>query len=82
MQDSEISAIIQVLNRVMEEEFMTVRGMAHRLGFSAGHLSMILSGQRRPGIRFVRAVIERFPELGPVLLSSKHEPPEKREPSD
>lgn len=63
MRDDEIETLIVFLQRVQEEQYLSLKGLAYRLGFSAGHLSMIYSGKRRPGIRFMRAVFEHFPEI-------------------
>lgn len=63
MRDDEIETLIVFLQRVQEEQYLSLKGLAHRLGFSAGHLSMIYSGKRRPGMRFMRAVFEHFPEI-------------------
>jgi len=76
MRDSEIRAMIRALRRIEAEQCLSSRGMAHLLGFSAGHLSMIYSGKRRPGIRFVRAVIEHFPEIRGLIAESLRTPPE------
>ena len=70
MEDSEIEVMIQVLRRLQEDQYLSLKGLAHQLGFSAGHLSMIFSGKRRPGLRFVRAVVERYPEIRQLL--AKH----------
>jgi len=63
MQEQEVHAIVEALRKLQEEGYFSLRGLGRRLGISAAHLSMIFSGQRRPGIRFVRAVLVRFPEL-------------------
>ncbi len=76
MRDSEIKAMIQALRDIEREEYLNLRGLARRLGFSVGQLSMILNGKRRPGIRFVRAVVERFPEVRQLLADSLSEPQE------
>jgi transcriptional regulator with XRE-family HTH domain len=76
MRDSEIKAMIQALRDIEREEYLNLRGLARRLGFSVGQLSMILNGKRRPGIRFVRAVVERFPEVRQLLANSLSEPQE------
>lgn len=67
MRDDEIETLIDFLKRIQEEQYLSLKGLAHRLGFSAGHLSMIYSGKRHPGIRFMRAVFEHFPELRSCL---------------
>ena len=76
MRDSEIRAMIRALRRIEAEQCLSSRGMAHLLGFSAGHLSMIYSGKRRPGIRFVRAVMEHFPEIRELIAESLRTAPE------
>ncbi|MEA3407346.1 MAG: helix-turn-helix transcriptional regulator [Chloroflexota bacterium] len=63
MRDDEIETLIAFLRHVQEDQYLSLKGLAHRLGFSAGHLSMIYSGKRRPGIRFMRAVFDHFPEI-------------------
>jgi hypothetical protein len=63
MRDDEVSALICLLKRIMRQEHMTAQGMARGLGFSASHLSMIFARKRRPGIRFMRAVMARYPEV-------------------
>jgi hypothetical protein len=63
MRDQDIDALVDALSRIRERDYLSIAGMARRLGFSAGHLSMVFSGKRRPGIRFVRAVFEHYPEI-------------------
>lgn len=72
MQDQEIHALVEALRRLQEEGYFSLRGLGRRLGISVAHLSMIFSGQRRPGIRFVRAVIARFPELRALVSETLH----------
>ena len=62
--------MIEALHKIEAEQYLSLRGLAHKLGISAGHLSMIFSGQRRPGMRFVRAVLESFPEVRRVIAQS------------
>jgi transcriptional regulator with XRE-family HTH domain len=69
MEDDEVRALVRILKRIMEGEFLTVQGMARRLGFATSHLSMILRGQRRPGLRFMWAVMERYPEVYTLMRS-------------
>ncbi|HHX64108.1 MAG TPA: helix-turn-helix transcriptional regulator [Chloroflexi bacterium] len=78
MRDREIQILVQALDRIRQRENSTVAGMARRLGFSAGHLSMIFTGKRRPGIRFVRAVCERYPEIRRRLARSLDEAGDRR----
>ena len=67
MRDSEIEAIIEALHQIQAARHLSLKGLAHLLGFSAGHLSMIFAGQRRPGLRFVRAAVERFEQVRRVV---------------
>ena len=70
MRDREIRAMLRALKEIQEEHYLSIAGLAHRLGLSAGHLSMVFSGKRRPGIRFVRAVIEQYPEIRHLVAES------------
>ena len=63
MHDREIQLIIRALRRIQTERHLSLKGLAYQLGFSVGHLSMIFTGKRRPGLRFVQAAIERFEEI-------------------
>ncbi len=76
MDDHDLSALIQALRRIQAKEYLSIKGLAHRLGFSAGHLSMIYSGKRRPGIRFLRAVVEHFPQVRDLVARSLEPPSE------
>ncbi len=67
MRDDEVTILVCLLKRIMRQEHMTAQGMARRLGFSASHLSMIFSGKRRPGIRFIRAVMARYPQARKIF---------------
>ncbi len=67
MHDREIQLIIQALHRIQAERHFSLKGLAYQLGFSAGHLSMIFSGKRRPGLRFLRAAAKRFEEIRHLL---------------
>jgi transcriptional regulator with XRE-family HTH domain len=82
MQEDDIRALVRILRRIMEEEYLTMQGLARRLGFATSHLSMILSGKRRPGLRFLWAVMERYPEVRDLIMArggaeeaSKPKPP-------
>jgi len=77
MRDSEIKAMIRALRRIEREESLNLRGLVRRLGYSAGQLSMVFAGKRRPGMRFVRAVVERFPEIRRLLAASLSKPQEE-----
>jgi transcriptional regulator with XRE-family HTH domain len=63
MREREVRAMVRTLKRIQVERGLSTRGMAALLGLSPGYLSMIYSGQRRPGLRFVRAVMEEFDEI-------------------
>ena len=63
MEEAEIRAFVRILRRLMAKEHLTMQGMARRLGVSTSHLSMVLSGQRRPGIRLMWAAMQRYPEV-------------------
>ena len=76
MRDSEITAMIEALRKVEAEQYLSLSGLARKLGISTGHLSMIFSGQRRPGMRFVRAVMEHFPEIRQLIAASLQQPGE------
>ncbi len=78
MRDEEISALICLLKRIMRQEHMTAQGMARRLGFSPAHLSMIFAGKRRPGIRFMRAVLARYPQARKVFHAQPGRSPGSR----
>lgn len=70
MRDREIKAMIHALRQIQRERYLNLRGLARKLGLSVGQLSMIFNGKRRPGMRFVRAVVERFPEIRDLLAAS------------
>lgn len=74
MLDSEIQAVIRILKRIMKRDYLSMQGLARRLGFSVSHLSMIFSGRRRPGLRFIRAAMKRYPEVRQVLRAQWEEP--------
>lgn len=67
MRNSEVAALIAFLRSVQQERCYSLRGLAQILGFSSAHLCMVLSGKRRPGIRFIRAVAARFPTYRRLL---------------
>lgn len=77
MLDEEIRAVVRILKRIMREEHLSAQGMARRLGFSASHLSMIFAGKRRPGIRFLRAAMARYPEIRELIQSQFTRRPEE-----
>lgn len=72
MDDEQVRALVRTLRRVVEEEGVTVQGLARRLGFATSHLSMILSGKRRPGLRFMWAAMERYPEVRNLMMSGRN----------
>jgi transcriptional regulator with XRE-family HTH domain len=80
MRDREITAVLKALRRIEAEQHLTLESLGRRLGFSASHLSMLFSGRRRPGVRFLRVVIERFPEIRQMLAKSLRAPTESGKP--
>ena len=77
MRDCEIEALIRALRTIEAEQYLSLKGMAQRLGFSAGHLSMIYAGKPRPGVRFIRAAMEHFPEIRRLIAESLKGPDEE-----
>ena len=63
MQNGDFEVVLSALRDVLERDYLSQEGLAMRLGFSASHVSMLLSGKRNPGIRFLRAVVRLMPEL-------------------
>ena len=83
MRDKEIQALIAALRQVHDEHYLSIQGLARRLGFSAGHLSMVLSGKRRPSMRFMEAAVQAFPLVRRRLRQSlEDEPPPGEEEDD
>ena len=74
MRNSEVEALIAFLRRIQQERYYSLRGLAQVLGFSSAHLCMVLSGKRRPGIRFIRAVAARFPAYRRLLQCQLDDP--------
>ncbi|NLG26515.1 MAG: helix-turn-helix transcriptional regulator [Chloroflexi bacterium] len=77
MPDSELDPIVRVLQRLKAQRHYSLQGMAHLLGISVGHLSMLFAGKRRPGLRLVRAAMRRFPEVRAEILAPRDEPPRR-----
>ena len=73
MRDREIEIMLDALADVMEERYMSHAGMARLLGFSPSHVSLVFAGKRRPGVRFIAAVMEQFPEIRRLLAESLDE---------
>lgn len=81
MRDDEIEKLVRALRRVQARRGFSLRGLALLLGVSSGHLSMILTGKRRPGLRFLRAAAENLPELRRILGKTyRPSPPSKDKP--
>ncbi|HHX45280.1 MAG TPA: helix-turn-helix transcriptional regulator [Chloroflexi bacterium] len=70
MRDSEIQAMIDALRAIAERDNLNHQGLARQVGCSTGQLSMVFAGKRRPGIRFIRLVVRRYPEIRRLLASS------------
>jgi len=70
MQDGSIQAMLEALRAIEERHNLSLAGLARQIGCSPGHLSMLFSGKRRPGMRFVRLVVRRYPEIRRLLASS------------
>lgn len=77
MRDDEMKVVLRALQRIKSERQYSLRGLARLLGVSAGHLSMIFRGQRRPGLRFLRSAMKRFPELRRIFKGA----PDANKPS-
>ena len=58
-----IRRLVRLLRRLQLERTMTLRDMAGRLGVSKSTLCMVYGGRRSPGAKFLRGVLESFPEL-------------------
>lgn len=71
MEDDQVRILVRILKRIMSEESLSMQGMARRLGFATSHLSMILSGKRRPGLRFLWAAMRRYPEIEDLVLARR-----------
>lgn len=76
--------VITTLREIQDERNYSLRGMALKLRISAGHLSMVYSGQRSAGISFFLAALREFPKIRQVVAnalvlpsSSKSEPSQK-----
>jgi hypothetical protein len=67
MQEHELEALIAALRQLQDDHYLSTRGLARRLGFSAGYLSMLYARKRRPGLRFVRAVLQRYPQIKEII---------------
>ena len=63
MLESNMRAVVQALRKIQAEHYLSLSGLAHKLGISTGYLSMVFSGQRHPGMRFLRAAREHFPQI-------------------
>ena len=75
MDEPLVDLLIDTLERSLEDEHLSICGLAQRLGFSGAHLSMVLSHRRRPGLRLIRAVIAAYPSYAEAVaeaLCSKH----------
>ncbi|MBC7234528.1 MAG: hypothetical protein H5T69_01710 [Chloroflexi bacterium] len=73
MRERELRAMIRALQRIQTERHLSMQGISALLGLSPGYISMVYSGRRRPGIRFVRAVLERFPEIRRMIAEMLRE---------
>jgi transcriptional regulator with XRE-family HTH domain len=57
----DVELLIAFLRQVQQERHYSLRGLAQRLGVSSGHLCMVLSGRRRPGLHLIQAVLTHLP---------------------
>jgi len=55
--------LARVLSGLQRNEKLTIEDMAHRLGVSCSMLGMVYSGHRSPGRKFLRGVLNAYPEL-------------------
>ncbi|MHB1294740.1 MAG: helix-turn-helix domain-containing protein [Anaerolineae bacterium] len=74
MRERELQAMLSAVRRILRERYLSLRGLAGLLGLSAAYLSMVLSGKRRPGSAFVRAVLEHLPEVRMEVADSLRRP--------
>lgn len=74
MVDRVIDAILVTLRRAQAVENLSLAGLARRLGVTTGYLSMVFAGKRRPGLRLLRAAIERYPEVRRLVAERLLEP--------
>lgn len=74
MRERELQVMVSAVRRILCERYLSQRGLARILGLSTGYLSMVLSGKRRPGNAFVRAVLEHLPEVRMEVAESLRDP--------
>ena len=55
--------LIRVLRGLQRNECLTIEDMALRLGISTSMLAMVYSARRNPGRKFLRGVLNAYPEL-------------------
>lgn len=63
-----MDTLAKALEARREQEGLSVAGMASRLGVSDSFLFLLRDGKRKPGVRFLRAVIQAFPDLQLVVF--------------
>ena len=73
MPENQLDPLVVALLRIRQQRHYSLQGMARLLGVSAGHLSMLFAGKRRPGLRLLRSAVRHFPEIRATLLL----PPER-----
>jgi AcrR family transcriptional regulator len=70
VREKERQIIIAALRDVQNQEYLSLRGLAYRLGVSPAYLSMVFTGKRRVGLRLLQAAIERYPQIRHMLAHS------------
>lgn len=63
-----MDTLASALEAKRAQEGLSVAGMASRLGVSDTYLFLLRDGRRKPGVRFLRAVIHAFPDLQLVVF--------------
>jgi len=75
-----IRRLVRVLRGLQRDDHLTIEDMAIRLGISTSMLGMVYSGRRNPGRKFLRGVLNAYPQLRDevyqfLLRDSRHAHP-------
>jgi transcriptional regulator with XRE-family HTH domain len=58
----DLENLIRWINQQLNDQNLSIRKLAERMGMSNSHISQILSGRAEPGIKFYLKVAEAFNE--------------------
>lgn len=60
--------LVKALEDIMQEEGLSIRQFAKKLGISATYLDLVYNGKRNIGLKFLNGILQEYPHLKPLVI--------------